>query len=153
MAANVQKSSWEGFRSHVAAHSVKSDFQIRFTAGALFLLTVAAITLAWINFQKSRDFQAPYDGARWIERDGSLVADRVEAEGPTAKQGIVRGDRLVAVNGHEVKNIAGLTRQLYSAAAWTKVSYSLVRGASPFDASVVLGPPINLWTVGCALLR
>ena len=28
------------------------DFQIRFTAGLLILLTTAAVVLAWINFQK-----------------------------------------------------------------------------------------------------
>ena len=115
MAANVQKSSTKGSRSNLAARSVKSDFQIRFTAGALFLFTVAAIILSWINFQKSREFQVPYDGARWIERNGGLFADRVEPDGPAAKQGITRGDQLVAVNGHEVKNTAGLMRQLYSA--------------------------------------
>ncbi len=30
------------------------DFQIRFTAGLLILLTTAAVVLAWINFQKER---------------------------------------------------------------------------------------------------
>jgi two-component system NtrC family sensor kinase len=140
MAANVQKSSAEGCRSNLAARSVKSDFQIRFTAGALFLFTVAAIILSWINFQKSREFQVPYDGARWIERNGGLFADRVEPDGPAAKQGITRGDQLVAVNGHEVKNTAGLMRQLYSAGAWTKATYSLVRGSVQLDSSVILAP-------------
>ena len=140
MAANVQKSFAEGSRSNLAARSVKSDFQIRFTAGALFLFTVAAIILSWINFQKSREFQVPYDGARWIERNGGLFADRVEPDGPAAKQGITRGDQLVAVNGHEVKNTAGLMRQLYSAGAWTKATYSLVRGSVQLDSSVILAP-------------
>ena len=140
MAANVQKSSTEGSRSGLATRSVKSDFQIRFTAGALFLLTVAAIILSWINFQKERDFQVPYDGARWIEREDGLTADRVEANGPAAKAGLVRGDHLSAVNGHEVKNTAGLIRQLYSAGAWTKATYSLVRGSVQLDSSVILVP-------------
>jgi two-component system NtrC family sensor kinase len=140
MAANVQKSFSESSRSGPAIHSVKSDFQIRFTAGALFLLTVAAITLAWINFQKERDFQVPYDGVRWIEREGGLTADRVETDGPAAKAGLVRGDRLTAVNDHEVNNTAGLIRQLYSAGAWTKAKYSLVRGSVQLDSSVILIP-------------
>ncbi|HEX4487796.1 MAG TPA: ATP-binding protein [Terriglobales bacterium] len=119
---------------------MKSDFQIRFTAGALFLLTVAAITLAWINFQKERDFQVPYDGVRWIEREGGLTADRVETDGPAAKAGLVRGDRLTAVNDHDVNNTAGLIRQLYSAGAWTKAKYSLMRGSVQLDSSVILVP-------------
>ena len=140
MAANVQKSLSESSRSGHTTRSVKSDFQIRFTAGALFLLTVAAITLAWINFQKEREFQVPYDGVRWLERDGGLTAERVEADGPAAKAGIIRGDRLTAVNDHEVKNTAGLIRQLYRAGAWTKATYTLVRGSVQLDSSVILVP-------------
>src|SRR5450432_1487041 len=140
MAANVQKSFSESSRSGPSTLSVKSDLQIRFTAGALFLLTVAAITLAWINFQKERDFQVPYDGVRWIEREGGLTADRVEADGPAAKAGLARGDRLTAINDHEVKNTAGLIRQLYSAGAWTKATYSLIRGSVQLDSSVILVP-------------
>jgi PAS domain S-box-containing protein len=117
---------------------VKSELQIRFTAGALFLFTVAAIALAWINFQKSSSYQMPYDGVRWIERSDGLIADRVEPNGPAGSIGIRDGDRLVAVNGRPVNNTPGLMRQLYSAAAWTKVSYSMMRGNAPYDASVVL---------------
>ncbi len=58
------------------------DFQIRFIAGFLVLLTVAAGTLAWINFRKESQFVAPYDGVWWIERGGNIVAAKVEARGP-----------------------------------------------------------------------
>ena len=57
------------------------DFQIRFTAGFLVLLTAAAVTLAWINFRKERQFVAPYDGVWWVEREGKIVAERVDAKG------------------------------------------------------------------------
>ena len=153
MAANVQKSSRKGSRSNLAARSVKSDFQIRFTAGALFLFTVAAIILSWINFQKSREFQVPYDGARWIERNGGLFADRVEPDGPAAKQGITRGDQLVAVTGHEVKSTAGLMRSCTAPALgprqptrWCVARCNLIPRSS-------LLPPINPSTAGCASSR
>ncbi len=94
--------------------SMNKDFQIRFTAGFLFLLTVAACVFAWINFQKEHEFQIPYDGAWWVERGGHLVADRVEPDGPADKAGIRQGDELVTVNGREVKNTPGLERQLYA---------------------------------------
>src|SRR6476661_5709396 len=88
--------------------SMNKDFQIRFTAGLLFLLTVAACVFAWINFQKEHEFQIPYDGAWWVERGGHLVADRVEHNGPADKAGIRQGDQLTTVNGREVKNTPGL---------------------------------------------
>src|SRR5215470_10564743 len=94
--------------------SMNNDFQIRFTAGLLFLLTVAACVFAWINFQKEHEFQIPYDGAWWVERSGHLIADRVEHNGPADKAGIRQGDQLATVNGREVANTPALERQLYA---------------------------------------
>src|ERR1700686_1399624 len=71
-----------------SAFSMNRDFQIRFTAGLLALFTVAAITLAWINYQKETQFIAPYDGVSWIEHNGGIFADRAETEGPGARAGI-----------------------------------------------------------------
>ena len=70
---------------------MKRDYQIRFAAGFLALLTVASVTLAWINFRKGTQFVAPYDGVSWVERDGGIAADRVEANGPGARAGIEAG--------------------------------------------------------------
>jgi two-component system NtrC family sensor kinase len=127
------------------------DFQIRFTAGLLILLTTAAITLAWINFQKDRGWQAPSDGAWWIEQAGgagSLVADRVEQNGPAEKAGIRAGDRLTAINGHEIHDTASRLRQLYRVGVWSKATYSLVRQSVALDTSVILVPAehsLNDW--------
>jgi hypothetical protein len=38
------------------------DFQTRFSAVTLAVLTVAAAVFAFINFQKERQFETPYDG-------------------------------------------------------------------------------------------
>lgn len=142
MAANVQKSLgvWYDASPPNRLGLVKSDFQIRFTAGLLLILTVAACTLAWINFQKQREFQIPSDGAWWVERSGILVAERVESQGPAAKAGIQKGDKLSAIDDHEVKNSAGLMRQLYRAGAWSKAQYSVVRGLIPVNITVILAP-------------
>ena len=43
------------------------EFQIRFTAGLLILLTTAAVVLAWINFQKNGTFYS-WDGVCWMEQ-------------------------------------------------------------------------------------
>ena len=131
------------------------DFQIRFTAGLLIVLTAAACVFAWVNFQKDREFQVPYDGVWWVEHNGQLIADRVEANGPGDKAGIREGDHLTAINSREVKDTAGLGRQLYRAGAWSKATYSVVRGSVPVDSVVILVPAeksFNYWLRLIALI-
>ena len=131
------------------------DFQIRFTAGLLFLLTTAVAVLAWINFQKEREFQIPYDGVWWVEHNGKLIADRVEANGPGAKGGIKEGDRLAAIGQREVNDVAALTRQLYRVGPWSKATYSLERQSIPVDTTVILVPAersLNQWLRLIALI-
>ncbi len=116
------------------------DFQIRFTAVLLALLTVAAAYLAWVNFQKERDFPVPSDGVWWVEHDGRLVAERVEPMGPGDKGGIRPGDRLTAVNQQDVPDMGALTRELYRSGAWSKTTYSVIRNTVPLDAVVIPVP-------------
>jgi two-component system, NtrC family, sensor kinase len=123
-----------------SAFSMNRDFQIRFTAGLLALFTVAAITLAWINYQKETQFIAPYDGVSWIEHNGGIFADRVEPEGPGARAGIEKGNQLLTANGAPVSHLDTLVRQMYSTGAWHKVRYSLLSGTVAFDASPLLEP-------------
>jgi two-component system NtrC family sensor kinase len=131
--------------------SMNRDFQIRFTAGLLILLTTAAMALAWINFQKERGLQNPSDGAWWIEQPaggGGLVADRVEQSGPAEKAGIRAGDRLTAINGHEIRDTPSRLRQLYRIGVWSRATYSLVRQSVALDTSVILVPAdhsLNDW--------
>src|ERR1700739_298165 len=99
---------------------MNKESQLRFTAVLLALLTLAASTLAWINFQKEREFQVPSDGVWWVERDGYLLAERVERGGPGARAGVKDGDRLTAVNSQEIKNTPSLIRQLYQSGPWSK---------------------------------
>jgi two-component system, NtrC family, sensor kinase len=119
---------------------MNKDFQVRFTAILLTLLTAAGVVLAWINFQKEREFQVPYDGAWWVERGGVLTAEQVQADGPSARAGIKVGDQLAAVDGHKVDSTATLTRELYRTGAWSKATYSLVRQSVPVDVTVIPVP-------------
>ncbi len=135
--------------------SMNKDFQTRFTAGFLFLLTVAACVFAWINFQKGHEFQAPWDGVWWVERGGRLVADRIEPNGPGDKAGIRGGDQLTSVNGREVKTTPGLQRQLYGSGVWSKATYSVIRNSIPVDSVVILIPAdrsLNDWLRLIALI-
>jgi two-component system NtrC family sensor kinase len=138
--------------------SMNRDFQIRFTAGLLILLTTAAVVLAWINFQKEAEFQIPSDGVWWMEQagsDGGLVANRVEPNGPGEKAGIRAGDRLIAINQHDVNDTTTRMRQVYRVGAWSKATYSLVRQSVPLDTTVILIPAersLNFWLRFIALI-
>src|SRR5579872_7258559 len=142
MAAKVQVPDREvlSLRPASSPRSMNKDFQIRFTAIFLTLLTASAIVLAWINFQKERAFQVPNDGAWWVERNGTLLAERVEADGPAARAGIKVGDRLTAIDDHEISATAGLMRELYRVGAWSKAKYSVVRKSVPVDVEVIPAP-------------
>src|SRR5256884_1346407 len=142
-------------RSASPLRPMNRDFQLRFTAGLLILLTTAAVVLAWINFQKEPEFQIPYDGVSWMEHNGSLFADRVEASGPGARAGIKQGDQLVAVNQQEVTSTAALSHQLYRTGPWSKATYSLQRASVPLDSVVILVPverSLNQWLRLIALI-
>src|SRR5271157_1183037 len=131
------------------------ESQVRFVAVLLFLLTLGAVVFAGFNFQAERKVTAPDDGVNWVERNGHLVADEVETNGPGAKAGIKPGDQLVAVNGQDVKNTAGLERQLYRTGIWSKAVYSLIRQSVTLDSSVILAPAdrsLNNWLRLIALI-
>ncbi len=114
--------------------------QTRFFAVILALVSVAAVVFAWINFQKEREFSAPYDGIWWVEDGGHLRAARVDSDGPGEKAGIKLDDRLVAVDGRNVTNVGSLERQLYRAGIWSKANYSLVRQGVNLEAPLILAP-------------
>jgi len=142
VAANVHETSRGSMpvRRMFPPPSMNKEFQVRFTAILLTLLTAAGMVLAWINFQKEREFQVPYDGAWWVERGGVLVAEQVQADGPAARAGVKIGDQLGAVDQHKVNSTAALMRELYRAGAWSKATYSLVRESVPVDVTVIPAP-------------
>ncbi len=157
MTANVAPNVQHNFAPRPAdpPRSMNKDFQVRFTAILLTILTAAAMVLSWINFQKEQEFQVPYDGAWWVERNGSLLADRVEPNGPTARAGIKVDDHLTAVDSRPVNTTAALMRELYRIGAWSKTTYSVVRRDVPVDMVVILVPAersLNYWQRLIALI-
>lgn len=150
MAVNVQNQPKSVFSSasHAAARSMNRDFQVRFTTVVLGLLTATALVLAWINFQKERDYQVPSDGVWWIEQNGRLTANGVEANGPGAKAGVKIGDAVIGVNGESITGKPDLEHQEFRTGVWSKATYSLLRGQVPVEVSVILVPAdrsLNGW--------
>lgn len=116
------------------------DFQIRFWAVLLAILTTAAGVFSWINFQKDAQYITPSDGVWWVEHDHLLEAQRVDPRGPGARAGIKPGDLLLAINDHEVTNVGAITRQMYAAGVWSKATYSLQRAGVTLSTPVILVP-------------
>jgi two-component system, NtrC family, sensor kinase len=131
------------------------EFEARFTAILLTLLTVAAVLFAGFNYKIEHQSAIPDDGAWWTEQNSHLVADRLETNGPAERAGVRRGDEVVSVNGRSVDTAAALTRQLYYSGVWSKATYSLIRGNVPLDVEVVLVPAersMNDWLRLIALI-
>src|SRR6202167_954890 len=78
------------------------EFEARFTAILLTLLTVAAVLFAGFNYRIEHQSAVPDDGAWWTESNGRMVAERLEPSGPAERAGIRRGDEVLSVNGRSV---------------------------------------------------
>jgi two-component system NtrC family sensor kinase len=132
------------------------ESQARFVAVLLFLLTVAAVVVAGFNLQKERESALqPKDGVWWVEHDGRLLAERVDADGPGARAGIKADDQLVAVNGQDVTKTSDLVRQLYRTGVWSKASYTLMRQSVTLPSNVIIEPEdrsLNIWLRLIALI-
>jgi two-component system NtrC family sensor kinase len=138
-----------------ARKPMNRESQARFIAVLLFVVTVAAVVFAGLNFQKERESAAPDDGVVWVERGGHLVADQLEPDGSGAKSGIKANDELIAVNGQEIKNTSDLERQMYRTGVYSKARYTIARQGVTLDPSVILVPAdrsLNNWLRLIALI-
>ncbi len=129
-----------GARGRPPDRPMTKEFRIRFSAVVLALVTVTAAVFAWINYTKEAQYPQPYDGVWFLENDRSLVAQRVDADGPGARAGVKPGDVLQAVNDHAITKDSDLTRQIYATGVWQKASYALLRNNVPLTVQVILQP-------------
>src|SRR5205807_5453318 len=104
---------------------MKQEFQFRFSAVLLGLLTVAAIVFSVLNLRQEKQMPVPYDGVWWVESqlggNGRLMAQRVDANGPGDRAGIKAGDRLNSVAEAPIHSSAGLMRQLYKGGIYSRL--------------------------------
>ncbi|HWX56240.1 MAG TPA: ATP-binding protein [Verrucomicrobiae bacterium] len=122
------------------SNRMRKDFLIRVSAIPLALLTVASIVFAVINFQKESQYRVADDGVWWIEKDGSIQAQRLTPGGPADKAGFKVGDKLLAVNDKPVHSVAEKDHRLASTGygPYSKPTYSLDRRGVKVDAPLIL---------------
>jgi PAS domain S-box-containing protein len=131
------------------------EFQARFTVIVIGLVTLAAVVFSGFNYKLEHQSPIPDDGVWWMEKNGSVVADRLDPNGPAALAGVRNGDTLVSINNHPISSSAAIERQLYDSGVYSKATYSLLRGAVPLDVQVVLVPAersMNDWLRLIALI-
>ena len=82
----------------------------------------------------------PWLGMYATETDDSLVVGGLADDGPAEKAGVRAGDRLVAVNGEEVSELAGLWRRVWaSGSAGAEVRLELAREGGRQEVAVRSG--------------
>src|SRR5512146_3156420 len=158
VAPDLQKTERESSVSSRSPRPAKNgpmtkDLQIRFAALLLGIVTVTAVVFAWINYQKERQWESPYDGVWWVEHDGRVTAQRVDPDGPGDKAGIKVGDQLVAINGADVKRTADSIRQMYRIGVWKQATYSVERGGIRVHLQgVLLAPADRSFNIGLRII-
>jgi PAS domain S-box-containing protein len=112
----------------------------------LAIVTLAACGLAAANLVQENTYQAPTDGARWIESRGGLLAYIVPSDTPAERAGIRKGDILTAINGVPTPRVATAEREINLSGTWSHAVYSLLRKTpssvkpAALDIGVILEP-------------
>jgi two-component system NtrC family sensor kinase len=121
-----------------------SSLRLRLSQVSLALLTLAAFIFGILNFAQRSTFVTPEDGASWDDSSGEVRAFLVAKGSPADTAGIRPGDVVRAIKGptraREIHRAAQVTQELWKAGPWAKLTYSIQRGASQFDTSVVTIP-------------
>src|SRR5580698_9170590 len=79
-----------------SAQPMNREFQARFTVIVIGLVTFAAVVFAGFNYKLEHQTATPDDGVWWLEKSGSVVADRLDPNGSAALAGVRNGDTLVS---------------------------------------------------------
>ena len=119
---------------------MKQTLRVSLGAVVLALATLAAMIFAWLNFVQRTEFESPDDGVVWLDSTQGVQAQQVALNSPAASAGIRPGDRLLAVNGVPITRQVQVTKRLWRAGLWTRVSYKLQRNSEEFETYLVTAP-------------
>ena len=120
------------------------DLKTQFVSALLFILTVAAVCCAVINFRHQKIDTLPEDGAIWVDRTAPDGQDVVQAlhvtpGGEADNAGIRAGDILLEISGNPIHKSIDVPRVLQQIGSWSQARYQLRRGSVQLPAQVVIG--------------
>ena len=139
------------------------DLKTQFASALLFVLTVAAVCCAVINFRQQSAYHLPDDGVTWVDRtaaDGQnqVVALHVGSGSPGYNAGIHAGDVLLQVAGRPIANTLDVPQALQQVVVYLKTEYMIRRDNISVPAEVIVGEGVvdrslyYQYTVGIAYL-
>ncbi|HEX6897047.1 MAG TPA: histidine kinase, partial [Bryobacteraceae bacterium] len=120
------------------------DLKTQFVSALLFILTVAAVCCATINFRHQKIDTLPEDGVVWVDRTLANGQDVVQAShltsgGEAENAGIHTGDILLEISGNPIRKSIDVPRVLQQIGSWSQARYSLRRGNVQLPAQVIIG--------------
>jgi two-component system NtrC family sensor kinase len=124
------------------------DLKTQFVSALLFVLTVAAVCCAIVNFRQQSLFRLPDDGVIWVDRPeangkNSVVALHVTPGSGAENAGIHEGDVLTQIGEKEIHKTVDVPQALQYVVTWDKARlYMVRRGAIPVPAHVIIGEKV-----------
>jgi PAS domain S-box-containing protein len=123
------------------------DLKTQFVSALLFILTVAAVCCAIVNFRQKSVYTLPDDGVVWVDRNdaggqNSVLALHVVPSGEADNAGIRAGDALIQVAGTPIHKASDVSQALARVGAWRKAEYVVRRGSVQLPAQVIVGESI-----------
>jgi two-component system NtrC family sensor kinase len=139
------------------------DLKTQFASALLFVLTVAAVCCAVVNFRQQNAYHLPDDGVTWVDRTASngqnqVVALHVAPGSPGYNAGIHAGDVLLQVAGRPIANTIDVPQALQQVVVYLKTEYMIRRDNISVPAQVIVGEGVvdrslyYQYTVGIAYL-
>jgi two-component system, NtrC family, sensor kinase len=120
------------------------DLKTQFVSALLFVLTVAAVCCAVVNFRQQTLYHLPDDGVTWVDRTGGggqnqVLALHVTPGSPGYNAGIRAGDALLEVGGHAIATTLDVPQALQRVVILTKTEYMVRRDNIAVPAQVIVG--------------
>src|SRR5580704_2150966 len=127
--------------------SALRDLKTQFVSALLFILTVAAVCCAIVNFKQQSMFRLPYDGVIWVDRSdasgkNTVVALHVTPSGEADNAGIRKGDTLLQIAGIPIHKTTDVPEALARLGAWRKAEYLMRRSTVELPAQVIIGETV-----------
>ncbi|MBV9770257.1 MAG: PAS domain-containing protein, partial [Bryobacterales bacterium] len=120
------------------------DLKTQFASALLFVLTVAAVCCAVINFHQQSLYHLPDDGVTWVDRtsgngQNQVAALHVSPASHGYNAGIRAGDVLLELQGKPIAKSIDVPQALQQVGVWNKTEYLVRRDNVPVPVQVIVG--------------